>query len=79
MQLLEVEDVIIEEVGAKAQGIYVLVLTTGTMREFVFYIAGNADIGAIHEVIVDRVETHEVQCMAVEDPKWDAYKQFSGE
>jgi hypothetical protein len=78
-QLNEVEDVVLEEVSAKAQGLYVLVLTTGTMREFVFYIAADADIGAIHEAIVERVSTHEVQCMAVEEPNWDSFKQFSGE
>jgi hypothetical protein len=77
-QLNDVEDAIIREVEAKAKGILVLVLTTGTMREFVFYVTEDADIGAIHKAIQNSVVSHEVQCMAVKDPKWETYNQFGG-
>jgi hypothetical protein len=75
-QLNDVEDVILREVEARATGILVLVLTTGTMREFVFYITDDADIATIHEVIQKSVSSHEVQCMAVKDPTWEAFKEF---
>jgi hypothetical protein len=76
-QLNDVEDVILREVEAKVRGIYALVLTTGTMREFVFYIVADADIKAVHDAIRKSVSTHEVQCMAETDPKWATYAQFA--
>jgi len=76
-QLNGIEDVIVREVEASAKGVFVLVLTTGVMREFVFYITEGADIKAMHEAIQKAVSTHEVQCMAVRDPDWDAYTQFT--
>jgi hypothetical protein len=78
-QLNAAEDIIVHEVAANAKGIYALVLTTGTMREFVFYIGTGADIGAMHEAIRNSVSTHEVQCQAVMDRDWDAFKGFASE
>jgi len=76
--LNDIEVTILREVEAKAMGIHALVLTTGTMKEFVFYITDNVDVGSIHKAIQSAVSTHEIQCIAVKDPDWDAYKQFSG-
>lgn len=74
----DIEDVIFEEVEAKTTGMLVMILTTGVMRELVYYIAPGSDIGAIHQAIQGRVTTHEVQCMAVNDPTWDAYTELVG-
>ena len=76
-QLNDVEDVILREVEAGTKGIHVLALTDGTMKEFVFYIPRGADIKKIHEKIQESVSTHDVQCMALEEPKWDSYRQFT--
>lgn len=76
-QLNEIEDLITGEVGSRATGIHALVLTTGEMKEFVFYISPGADIKTMHETLMQVVSTHEVQCMAVNEPKWDTYQQFS--
>jgi hypothetical protein len=75
-QLNDIEDIVRREVQAKTIGIHVLVLTTGTMREFVFYVAAGADIAAIHQAAQHAVGTHEVQCQAIMDPDWDAYNCF---
>ena len=48
-QLEEIEDVILREVEARTIGLHALVLTTGTMKEFVFYIPRGVDIKSIHE------------------------------
>ncbi len=77
-QLNDIEDLILREIEAHAKGIHALVLTTGTTKEFVFYITNNVDIAAIHNAVRSAVSTHEVQCMAVTDPRWDAYTQFAG-
>jgi hypothetical protein len=78
LQLNDVEDAIVRAVEVKAKGIFAMVLTTGTMKEFVFYIPENVDIESIHKAIQSAVSTHEVQCSAVRDPNWDAYIQFAG-
>jgi hypothetical protein len=78
-QLQGIEDIIVQEVDARAKGIYALGLTTGVMKEFVFYIAPNADIAGIHQAIRSRVSSHDVQCMADMDPAWEAYLQFASE
>jgi len=75
--LSDVEAAILHEVEAASKGILVLVLTMGTMKEFVFYVPAGVDIGAIHEAIRRRVSTHDVQCIGVEDPAWEAYTQFT--
>lgn len=72
-----VEDLIIRYLNTQTRGIHALVLTTGKMKEFVFYIPRNVDIQAIHENIRQSVLEHNVQCMAVEEPNWESFQLFS--
>jgi hypothetical protein len=74
--LLEVEEVISRHVLARATGFHALTLTNGVMKEWVFYIAQGADIAALHAGIQAEVASHDVQCMAEEDPQWDTYRSF---
>lgn len=74
--LSDIEDVIVREVGSRSRGLYVLALTIGGMKEFVFYIPRNVDIKAIHESIMALVESHEVQCIATIESRWDSYAEF---
>lgn len=60
-----------------ARGVFAFVLTTGVMRGFVFYVAGELDFATIHEAITARVTTHGVQRLAEDDASWSAYKQFA--
>lgn len=76
-QLSIVEDTIVQEIASRTIALQALALTTGVMKEFVFYIPRGVDIKSIHESIQAAVESHEVQCMAVTDPKWDSYSQFA--
>jgi hypothetical protein len=76
-QLGQIEDVIVREVEDKARGIQVLVLSTGTMKEFVFYIVAGADIKTIHKAVQSHVSTHDVQCIADHEPAWDSYTAFA--
>ena len=71
-----IEDAICREVAARTKGLHALVLTTGIMKEFVFYIPRGVDIKTRHEAVQAAVPTHEVQCMAVNEPEWDSYKEF---
>jgi hypothetical protein len=72
-----IEDLIGREVMAATHGVYALVLTTGVMKEFVFYIAPGADIAKLHEDIRNQVSSHDVQCMAVEERKWESFRAFT--
>jgi hypothetical protein len=75
-QLNDIEDIVCKEVAERAQGLQVLALTMGTMKEIVFYIAPGADIKTIHESVQAKVKTHEVQCMAEMESNWDTYGSF---
>lgn len=72
-----VEDLIIRYLNTQTRGIHALVLTTGRMKEFVFYIPRNVDIHTIHENIRQSVPEHNVQCMAVNEPDWKSFQLFS--
>ena len=74
--LLEVEDVICRHVSQKATGLHALTLTTGVMKEWVFYVARGADIATLHADIRSQVASHDVQCMAVEELRWESYRAF---
>jgi len=75
-----VEDVIRDEVNANILGVHVLALSTGTVKEFVFYVASDSaisqKISKIHEAVKSMVLTHQVQCIAKYEPEWDSYKEF---
>jgi hypothetical protein len=76
-QLDDVEDTIRDHVAASTKSVHALVLTTGTMKEFVFYVPSGVDVKTLHEAIQVAVPTHQVQCMAVKEPNWDSYRAFS--
>jgi len=76
-QLNDIEDIAVREIEARTQSLLAMVLTTGVMKEFVFYIPKGTDIKSIHEAIQSAVTTHEIQCMAINEPKWDSYRQFA--
>ena len=75
-QLLEAEDVILGIVQPAVAGLHVLTLTDGHMKEWVFYVAAGADIARLHADIRSQVKTHDIHCLAVNDPQWGSYRQF---
>ena len=70
------EDQVIETVASNAVGIHVLTLTAPHVKELVFYIAENADIGSMHEQLQATSASHEVQCMAVREPDWGTFLDY---
>lgn len=75
-ELGRVEDLIVERVLAAGVAVHAMSLTTGVMKEFVFYVAPGMDIATVHTRLRDEVSSHDVQCMAVKDPKWASYREF---
>jgi hypothetical protein len=76
-QLNEIEEIILREVEARTKGVHALVLTTGVMKEFVFYVPRDLDFPDLHQAIQAAVRTHEVQCIGEHEPDWESYRQFS--
>ena len=72
-----IEELIVSKVTAATRGAYVLALTTGAMKEFVFYIASGVDIAELHEDIRGEVSSHDVQCMAAEERKWESFRAYA--
>ena len=76
MALEKIEDVIDVEVSKYFSGIFMMVITMGTFKEFVFYVKPGPDIGALHLGLKSMVGNYEVQCSGVIDKNWKAYKSF---
>lgn len=77
LELNDIEDIVVREIELRTRALQVLALTNGVMKEFVFYVPKATDIKTIHETIQAAVTSHEVQCIAIHDPKWDTYRQFA--
>jgi hypothetical protein len=75
-QLTLVEDLIAQRVLAEAVGLHAMTLTTGVMKEYVFYITPGLNIAAVHAALRESVSSHEVQCMAIEEPGWKSFRAF---
>ena len=71
-----VEDLVAQRVLASSVGLHAMTLTTGEMKEFVFYIAPGLDITRLHEALRKEVPSHDLQCMAVEEPGWESFRGF---
>lgn len=76
-QLSLVEDTILSHVQKLAPSVQVLAITTGTFKEFVFYVGNAAGIADVHQQIKSDVTTRDVQCIAERDPKWSVYDVFA--
>jgi hypothetical protein len=75
-ELLAIEDVICRQVSSTAIGLHVLTLTTGVMKEWIFYVVPGADIAKLHADIRNQVSSHDVQCMADKERGWQSYRGF---
>ena len=58
------------------ESLLVGVLTTGGMREFVFYTADAVAVREKFERLRKSISSHELQLMIHEDPGWHVYRQF---
>ena len=76
-QLGPIEDRILQVLRESGSVVEALAITMGTFKEFVFYTKPNTDVRAIHERLMDEIKTHDVQCYAEIEAKWDPYKQWA--
>jgi hypothetical protein len=77
LMLNQIEDIILAHLKLSGPTIHVLSLTTGTFRECVLYVENGGAVGAVHKRLQSEIESHELQCVAEDDPKWTVYSTFS--
>jgi hypothetical protein len=77
-QLNSIEDALTEALEANQESLHVLAITTGGMREFVFYTRNPQMARTVIETARTATSTHEVQGYVQEDPSWTVFKQFPG-
>ena len=75
-ELNTIEEKIAEKVKSATKSIFVLALTTGTMKEIVFYISVVSVIETLHRGLQQSIESHEVQCVATIEKDWKTYHRF---
>ena len=66
-----------KRLSAQGSAIKALAITAGTFKEFVFYAQPGLDVQAVHEQLMDEIESHEVHCYARMDENWDAFREWS--
>jgi hypothetical protein len=71
------EDSLNSRLEANERSIHVLAITTGGMREFVYYTRDPEGTKTIIESVRKETTSHEVQSYIAEDPQWQLYKQFT--
>lgn len=72
----EIEDVLADSLEANQDSLQVLAITTGSMREFMFYTRVPDAIEQRVIAIRARFPSHEVQFYVAHDPKWEGFAQF---
>jgi hypothetical protein len=76
-QLDAIEDELSAKLERDQRSLQVLVITTGGMREFVFYTRDPQDAQASIEALQSHITTHELQFYIESDGQWGLFKEFS--
>jgi hypothetical protein len=76
-QLNAIEDSLSAQMETGQQSIQVLVITTGGMREFVFYTRDSALVEKVTQRLQTEFKSHKIQAYVTEDPGWEVYETFS--
>jgi hypothetical protein len=72
----DIEDEICELLKATGPAIQVLAITTGTFKEYVFYIENGESIEQAHKQAMSAFSEYDIQCYGENDPKWQGYFQW---
>jgi Family of unknown function (DUF695) len=72
----EVENNICSSLEEQAESLLVAVITTGGMREFVFYTRDPQSVKRRFEQLRNRITSHEIQLMIQSDRTWRTYAQL---
>ena len=76
-ELDTIEDTLVPRLESDQRSLQVLAITTGGVRELIFYTRDPAFSQGVLDALRTEVSSHEVQAYIEEDPKWDVYAQFA--
>jgi hypothetical protein len=72
----EIEDLLAASLCAERLCLHVATISTGGMRELVFYSSDPAATHSLLEQLAKQITTHAIQHIVQPDPKWHVYRQF---
>jgi|SRR5437762_1558798 len=75
-ELTDIEDNLCSELTSGNESLFAAVITTGGMREFVFYTSNPKSVELKLKKIRETVLGHTVQGMIRDDADWSVYRQF---
>jgi hypothetical protein len=75
-ELIEIEDQICAELEVGNESLFAAVITTGGMREFVFYTSNPEAVQVKLKNLRETIQGHTIQGMIRPDGDWDVYRQF---
>jgi hypothetical protein len=73
-----IEEDLCEALKAGTEVVQAVVITTGGMREFVFYCSAPAKVHSAVQSIRARYPSYEIQLIEENDPDWAVYEHFAG-
>lgn len=73
----EIEDTICNSLEKQAESLLVAVITTGGMREFVFYTRQPDNVQDRVTKLRERITSHEIQVIIQSDKDWEIFAQLS--
>jgi hypothetical protein len=73
----EVENTICGSLEQEAESLLVAVITTGGMREFVFYTRGPENVKRRFEQLRNQITSHKIQLMIKSDRTWQTYAELA--
>jgi hypothetical protein len=75
-ELMDIEDKICSELEVANQSLFAVVITTGGMREFVFYTSDPKGVEVKLKNLRETIHGHTIQGMIRPDHDWDVYREF---
>ena len=76
-ELGQIEDAICQALEAQAESLFVAIITTSGMREFVFYTRAPEQVKERFQQLRNSTTSHEIQLMIQPDKDWGVYAQFA--
>ncbi len=72
----QIEEIICNSLEEQAESLFVAVITTSGMKEFVFYTRDPQRVRQRFEALRNQIASHEIQLMIQSDKPWRVYAQL---
>jgi hypothetical protein len=72
----EIEDLLVAELEIHHESLFAVVITTGGMREFVFYTSDPHTAETKLKALAERIDSYQLQRVIEPDAGWTVYHQF---